>query len=283
MHHAPTTCLNGQFLPADAAMLPITDRGFRLGDGAFETIALIHGLPYQWRAHMDRLAGGLAALRIPMPGVDWPAIAREVIARNHATDGFLRLMVTRGAGSQGYMPLMGITPNWAMEYIAPPPAPVASFTLLLSEFTRPDPSCLPSASKLAHGIGSTLALLAAREQGCDEALMLSSTGMVSEAASANLFWVRDGQYYTPSLETGCVAGTTRAALQRLLTVREIAADISALRAAEAVFLSNVRLGVWPVAGLKAHDTAWDIAHPLLIAAQRALADDRARASAGHGW
>ena len=64
------TCLNGMFLPADEARIPVTDRGFRFGDGVFETIRLEAGRLYQWPLHLSRMLAGLAALRITPPEVD---------------------------------------------------------------------------------------------------------------------------------------------------------------------------------------------------------------------
>jgi branched-chain amino acid aminotransferase len=48
------TCVNGRFVAADEAVLPIADRGFRFGDGVFETIRLVSGVPYQWELHIGR-------------------------------------------------------------------------------------------------------------------------------------------------------------------------------------------------------------------------------------
>lgn len=62
------TCINGRFLPENEAMLPVTDRGFRFGDGVFETIRIENGAPYQWALHLQRLKAGVSALRIPTRG-----------------------------------------------------------------------------------------------------------------------------------------------------------------------------------------------------------------------
>ena len=59
MHEKTITSLNGTLLPAEEALLPVRDRGFRFGDGVFETIRLTHGVPYQWALHLARLQAGL--------------------------------------------------------------------------------------------------------------------------------------------------------------------------------------------------------------------------------
>lgn len=273
------TCLNGEFVPADKARVPVTDRGFRFGDGVFETIRLEQGRPYQWQLHLARLQAGLAALRITAPAIDWRRVADELIQRNAATQGFLRLTVTRGSGSKGYVPDAGIVPFWVMEYLPPALETTSPCKLWVSSIQRSPLSVLPTNSKLNHGIGSTLALLDARDNGGDEALMLSSSGKLCEAASANLFWVKDGTLYTPALSTGCLDGTTRAAVLRLapLPTQEVVAEIDALATADAVFLTNTRAGIWPVSTLIPEGWEYDAAHPCIAELRVRLASDRASA------
>jgi branched-chain amino acid aminotransferase len=271
------TCLNGEFVPAGKALVPVTDRGFRFGDGVFETIRLEGGRPYQWQLHLSRLNAGLAALRIPAPIVDWRAIAHELIIRNSVTDGFLRLTITRGSGSKGYVPDKGITPTWVMEYMPASVPPTNPYKLWVSIIQRSPLSTLPTNQKLNHGIASTLAILDARDNGCDEALMLSSTGKLCETASANLFWIKDGVLYTPALSTGCLAGTTRAAILRLAPIptQEVTADIDALAIADAVFITNTRLGIWPVRILIPEGWEYDATHSCIAELTLRLTNDRA--------
>lgn len=281
MHQQSITCLNGRFLPTHEAMLPITDRGFRFGDGVFETIRMQKGVPYQWELHLSRLAFGLGALRIAPPIVDWPSIARQMLRENHARDGFLRLSVSRGVGSQGYLPHADIQANWAMEYLAPVMAPLAPFRLYACSITRPSLTSLPVNHKLAHGIGSTLALLQARDHGCDEALMLSHDGSISEASSGNIFWLKGDTLFTPSLSTGCLAGTTRDAILRLTHAHEVTVGIDELYAADAMFITNARLGIWPVASLLPIEKHYNAHHPSIERITTELEADREAYHATH--
>lgn len=267
------TWLNGRFLPADEARVPVADRGFRFGDGVFETIRLVRGAPYQWNLHMARLTQGLTALRIAQPTADWLSIARELVAQNKASEGFLRIAVSRGVGSQGYMPNADIQPTCVMEFIPPSPLPTQPFTLWQSHEVRP-----ASNYKQAQAIACTLALMEARDEGCDEALLLSRDGMVSETASANLFWLKDDQLFTPALATGCVAGTTRATILQLGRVNEIVTHASTLADAQAVFIANVRLGIWPVTSIAPHMWRYDAQHPRIAELQQKLNETRQSAA-----
>lgn len=262
-------------------MLPVADRGFRFGDGVFETIRLNAGVPYQWELHVSRLHSGLQALRIAPPTVDWKATARQLLKQNNVQDGFVRLSISRGAGSQGYLPNADISANWVMEVMPSVALPEQPFALYQSSITRPPLSSLPVNHKLAHGIGSTLALFEARDHACDEALMLSPDGHISEASSGNLFWFRGEQWFTPALDTSCLAGTTRAAIMRFENVREVNVDMTELLDADALVISNVRLGIWPVASLLPHGKMFDAHHPRIRALIAAFDADRTAYTARH--
>lgn len=273
------TCLNGKFVPAAEAMLPVADRGFRFGDGVFETIRLTAGVPYQWAWHMARLRASLEALRIPSPVENWVPFAHELLALNAAREGFIRLAISRGVGSQGYAPSVPApSPNWVMEYLEPTPSPAAPASLWPSRYARMPLACLPTNQKLAQGLGSTLALLEAQEHECSEALQLTPDGMLCEAASANVFWVHHHALYTPALDTGCLNGSTRAALLRLspVPIAQVQQPFATLASADAVFLTNCRVGIWPVARIATLDAMFDVQHPHILALQTALMQDRAR-------
>lgn len=273
------TCLNGRFVLAHRAAVAVDDRGFRFGDGLFETIRVSRGVPYQWQAHMQRLSQGLIALHIPLPMGDLRASAKQLLKKNEAQEGFIRLAISRGSGSRGYLPHpQGLAPVWVMEWIDGIALPEKPARLWLSARPKIPPACLPTASKLAHGLNNTLALIDATDNGADEALQLSIDGHLSETASANLFWIAGDQLYTPSLETGCLAGTTREALLRLTPVpaRLVREGLGSLQHAQAVFLTNARVGIWPVAHIEPMGWRFEATHPLLKRLQLLLAEDRQR-------
>ena len=273
MHEKTIICLNGTYVPSDQALIHVSDRGFRFGDGVFETIRLVNGTPYQWPLHLERLAQGLTALRIAMPTVDWKSASQELIQRNRATNGFLRIAISRGMGSRGYLPDAS-TPTWVMEYLPPTPMPEKPFRLCLSQWRRAPLHVLPANAKLEQGANSTLALLEAHENNCDEALQLTTDAHLCETASANLFWIKGNTLYTPALTTGCVAGTTRNAVMRLspLPWNEVHASINALQEADAIFITNARLGVWPIAEIQPLQIHFNI-HPVIAELQQRLTND----------
>jgi 4-amino-4-deoxychorismate lyase len=274
--HALITCLNGEFLPAHLATIPLSDRGARFGDGVFETIAIHEGVPYQWELHMARLREGLAALRIPVPTADLQESARTLLHKNNARDGFLRISISRGGESAGYLPLdADAPPRWAMEHLAPRTLPATPARLFLSSYRKPSLAALPVNHKLSQGVNSTIALLEAQENGCNEAVFRTEHDLVCSAAAANIFWIVDEKLFTPTLNTGCLNGTTRAAILRLspLATEEVEAPISKVASAEAVFLTNCRVGLLPVQSLHTPATNWDSNHPAMSLIQQKYRED----------
>lgn len=258
------TCLNGSFVLAHRAAVAVADRGFRYGDGLFTTMRVERGVPFYWDAHMQRLIAGLQALKIHFDLSSLEPYAKKLLLKNEAQSGFLRLAISRGVGSRGYAPHPADMPvNWVMEWMDGLPEIKKAATLWLSSYARIPPQCLPMQAKLAQGLNSTLAVMEAHEHGADEALQLAIDGTISETSAANIFWLKDNTLFTPSLDTGCVAGITREAVLRLspLPTRIVREGLSALNHAEAVFLTSARVSVWPVAQLNPSGQQFNATHP----------------------
>jgi branched-subunit amino acid aminotransferase/4-amino-4-deoxychorismate lyase len=235
--------VNGALVETAKATIPIGDRGFRFGDGIFETIPVYEGLPYLWEAHLARMTGGLAALHMDCNTDTLLNQALKLLKANTLHRGLLRIQISRGEGSRGYLPT-GSIPTVIIETLAAPAAPLEPVSLRLSSLRKISPNALPTHFKLAQGLSSTLARMEAAEHGAYDALLLSETGHVSETSSANIFWRTNGRLYTPSLDTGALAGVTR---QRIIDrffgpVEEGRFTLESLQNAEAVVLTNAGLG-----------------------------------------
>lgn len=244
--------LNGKFIATHRARVSVQDRGFRFGDGLFETIAVHCGLPYQWELHMQRLRDGLHALTIPFEPDDLRQPALQLISRNGLTDATLRIAISRGVGSKGYLPVNCACPTVvieAQERITPPLDPAS---LWLSDIEKPSPKAMPVQHKLAQGLNSTLARMQAAQHGCLDGLLLNAHGEVCEAGSANLFWRVGEVLHTPALSCGVLAGTTRAALLRLspYRVEQGSYPLSHLKQADAVVATNSHWQAMPISELR---------------------------------
>lgn len=267
--------LNGQWMTRDAATVSCADRGFRFGDGVFETVAIHDGAPYQWPLHHARLIEGLEVLKIPAYHHDFKYDIDTMLTKLHVANGFIRISVSRGVGSIGYRPLPNITPTIVVEFIPRILNPLSSARLWLSTYHKPAPSAFPVGLKTAQGLNSTLALLEADEHECDEALLLSHDGDLCEAASGNLFWFSDRTLYTPSLTTGCLNGTTRSAILRLspYPIQETIASMDVLSHAECVFLTNCNWLVLAVDSLTPNGWSWPSDHPVIVELKSLIEND----------
>lgn len=244
--------LNGTILPIEKAHISIQDRGFRFGDGVFETVAVYRGMPYQWDLHMQRLRNGLQSLEIPFDVASIRQPALRLVSRNGLSDATLRIAISRGIGSQGYLPAGAAQSTAVIEAVKriTPPADPAS--LWLADIEKPSPKALPVQHKLAQGLNSTLARMQAAKHGCLDGLLLNARGDICEAASANLFWRIGDVLYTPALTCGVLAGTTRDALLRIspYRVEQGAYPLDMLQQADALVATNTLWQAMPVTELR---------------------------------
>lgn len=258
-------CLNGAFIPLTDALLHCDERGFRFGDGVFETIPVHYGAPYLLAYHLQRLEAGLNALSITCDLASLPPAIDETIKANRMQEGIIRLSLSRGGDSRGYLPADPAAPPTCLIQPLPLPLPLSRpISLWLSRWQKPSPLTLPTACKLAQGMNATLARMEAEREGCDEALQLSAEGMVSEASAASLFWIAEDRLHTPPLGTGALAGVTRRRIMEnpFCEVVEAAIPVAALASAQAVFLTNASRGVVEVSSLRPLELHWQ-SHPLV--------------------
>ena len=247
-----TVFLNGQFVPAEQAVVSVLDRGFLYGDGLFETILVRNGRPFRFEQHLVRLQNGAGFLGIAMPFAA-PALssfAAQLLRENRLADGVLRLTLSRGVGRRGYSPRDASQPTMVMTLHPNPlhdPAHPPQWRLVTSPFRLPAHEAV-ARFKTCNKLPQILARSDAEARDADEALLLNTEGHVVEGAASNLFWIDDGRVGTPPLESGILAGITRAVVLEICQRRDVPtveAGITpeGLRAQDGVFLSLSTLGI----------------------------------------
>jgi 4-amino-4-deoxychorismate lyase len=236
-----TVLVNGEpGRPIEAA-----DRGLQFGDGVFETLRLSGGRPTLWARHWTRLCAGLDRLGIPRPREQ---DCLDELARV-SLDGpsMAKLIVTRGPGPRGYAPPAHAQPTRIVMGGAPLDIPGPSDILRLGVCrTRVARSPIPGCKHL-----NRLENVLARREWAgdwDEGLMRDSKGLVRCGTQSNVFVLEDGVLLTPGLAHHGVAGTRRGWLLENadafgLKVRETNLTLERMRCADAVFLTNARLGL----------------------------------------
>jgi aminodeoxychorismate lyase len=242
--------LNGAYVPKEQAFISVDDRGFRFGDGLFETIAVCGGMPQRIEAHLKRLHDGVQALHFPPLHQALAEIITQLITRNHVRDGVARIIITRGCGSRGYLPT-STTPTCYVEALSQsialaqhtPPSPIR---LRLSHYTRINADALPTFAKMTNAMNLTLARMEAAYHGVDDVLLCTSDGMIAETSSGNLIWREGDTFFTPCESTGCVAGTMRDHLMQHMPITTVRATPAQLAHADAVLMTNALSGVVPI-------------------------------------
>jgi len=247
--------LNGNFVPEADAVVPITDRGFLLGDGLFETTRVAHGRPFRLAQHLERLSRGadFFKIKLPITAREIQKFATELIEKNGLTDAVLRITLTRGPGSRGYSPKGATTPTLAMTLHALPPQPddePLQWSLITSSLRIPASDALASFKSTSKML-NILARLEAEEREADEALLLNTNGEVAETASGNLFWVYHDNICTVPSGRGVLPGITRAVVLEIcqslgLETNKRVIKPEMLRNAEGIFVTQSALGIIPV-------------------------------------
>jgi branched-chain amino acid aminotransferase len=250
--------MNGQLVPAEQATVSVQDRSFRYGDGVFETIEIFQYVPYQWEFHIERLSKGLGAIFLFLDVNPLATWARALIQANKVQSGILRLHVSRGSGSAGYLP-KDEKPMVVMETHSqklPLPNQVA---LWVSDFEKPAAKALPAGIKHASALNSVLARIEAQSKDCFDALLLNAQGYICETSSANIFWLHDGTLHTPALSCGCLEGSRRARILALspYPMQQVTSTIKDILMAEAVVVSNAARGVVPVDCIRPYNSKWN--------------------------
>ncbi len=263
--------VNGEMVRADEACISIYDRGLRFGDGVFETIAVAYGVPYCWDLHQQRLFAGCDALRIPYKSAELRAHCDALIQKNNVVNGMLRIMVTRGVGSQGYLPVGSASPTVIIEATAVKQGCAEhknDLSLWVSSYKRLHPDTLPTQAKLMQGVNATLARMEAQDADCDEALMLDVNHHISEAASGNLLWMREGKYYTAHTDSGCLSGTMLAQLALLLTapVQPTLLPLEELQHIDALVMTNAIKGAVAVRIVRSNEIEYHFDKSVTLAA-----------------
>ncbi|MGO9986722.1 MAG: aminotransferase class IV [Rhodomicrobium sp.] len=239
--------LNGTLCESAEARIDPSDRGFTLGDGLFETIAVKGGKVRRLEKHLQRLARGCEVLRLPpAPGSLADAIA-AVLNACGLQDAAIRITYTRGSGVRG-LPIPETCTPTLLVTAGPMPPPRPPVHCIVATVTRRNEHSPLSRIKSTCYLDNILAREEARQRNAGDALLLNSAGNLAEATAANLFIVKDGEVLTPPLEDGALEGIMRAQIVAQTSASERTLCVRDMMEADEVFLSN-SLGLQAVAAL----------------------------------
>ncbi len=252
--------LNGEILAPEDATVSVFDHGLLYGDGVFEGIRIYGGRIFKLTEHLERLylSAKALALEIPLSLEELAAAAERTLAAAATSDGYIRLVVTRGAGTLGIDPRKCPTPTVFIIVgeiqLYPEEFYLKGIQVITSSVRQIPPGTVDARIKSLNYLPNIMAKLQALRSGCLEAIMLDGEGFVMECSADNIFIVKDGILLTPNPRRGALDGITRR------TVLDLAAEIG-IHTAEAdltqydlytaaeCFLTGTGAEIVPVVGI----------------------------------
>lgn len=236
---------NGQLLPEGEMENLLQNRSFSYGDGLFETLRVYQGKVLYWSDHWERLSQGLYILDLHTDFPDETQIHQyilDLVAQNNfAGEARVKLQVWRKSG--GLVTPEHHTADWALSCKAFTPAPSVKTRAGIARSVQLNHSAY-SSLKSANFLPYILAGLEKKKMGWDEILLTDDQGHIAEASMANVFWIKKNILFTPSLQSGCIAGVMRRQILRKaqengVDIREGLFLAKELIEAELAFTSNI--------------------------------------------
>ncbi len=249
--------IGGKLYDKADAKISVFDHGLLYGDGVFEGIRAYSGRVFRLEAHVERLYESARAiwLEIPMTRDDLARAVVDTVRANNLRDAYIRLVVTRGAGSLGLDPRKTTDPQVIVIadsiQLYPPELYDHGLKIVTAGTIRNHPAALNPRVKSLNYLNNILAKIEGTNAGCLEALMLNHKGHVAECTGDNIFVVKKNELHTPSIDSGILDGITRQAVIELaqdsgVPVIERTMDRHDVYTADECFLTGTAAEVIPV-------------------------------------
>lgn len=230
------TWVNGRLTDAEDAVVNVFDHGLTVGDGVFETVKVVDGVPFALGRHIDRLGRSAAGLGLPEPDAAEVRAASEAVVAQ-APVGLHRLRITYTGGVSPLGSERGDAGPTLVVAIAPARPPAESIAVGVVPWPRNEKGALAGLKTTSYG-ENVKALAYAAKLGGSEAVFADTQGRLCEGTGSNIFVVVDGELITPTLATGCLAGITRALVLEWSDAKEADAPLDVLERADEIFMTS---------------------------------------------
>ncbi|MCI0640446.1 MAG: branched-chain-amino-acid transaminase [Gemmataceae bacterium] len=253
----PKVYINGKLFDKPDAKISVYDHGLLYGDGVFEGIRIYNGKAFKLKEHVERLFDSARAIKleVPMSREQMIEAINHTIAVNQKKDGYIRPLVTRGAGYLGLDPRKTSDPQVIIIVdditLYPPELYENGMDIATVATIRNHPAALNPRIKSLNYLNNILAKIEGILCGCAEVLMLNHKGEIAECSGDNIFLVKHGVLKTPSIDAGILEGITRNTVIELarktgIPVQELALIRHDVFTADECFLTGTAAEIIPV-------------------------------------
>ena len=271
---AQAVWINGRMVEPDQPHLRADDHGVIVGDGVFETLLVVRrdegATAFAVRRHLERLRRSARILRFKCPYSDddlRAAIDQCLDAAPGA--GVVRITATSGGGPLGSGRSGARGSAIVVAGNRPPDYPPGTAVAIMP-FPRNERGAMAGVKTTSYA-ENVLALDIARERGASEAIFADTRGRVSEGTGSNIFWSDGERLHTPPLDTGCLAGVTRALLLEQLDIAETHLPVDKLPEVSEAFLASSTRTVQSIARIDGTELPV-VDGPLTAVAAKAMAE-----------
>ncbi|WP_291402643.1 aminotransferase class IV [Daejeonella sp.] len=250
---------NGQIVSSDQQVLSVNNRGFRYGDGLFESMRYMNGAIKFPELHIDRIQKGMKVLKLDNNlHIDSWFLREKVeeLVRRNKTGSDARVKLTVFRDAEG---LYSPSSNKTAFVLESQPLNESLYTFnpkgliidVFDELTKP--INILANLKTCNSLVYVLAGVYKNQHALDEVIILNQNGFLCESISSNVFVVYDRKLYTPALNEGCIGGVMRQVVMRLakengIELIEAQVNPEILNEADEVFITNASKGIQWVMG-----------------------------------
>lgn len=278
---------DGRMIPWQEATIHVLSHGLHYGTSVFEGVRCYQtdsgSAIFRLREHTERLfqSAHIIGMKIPFSPEDISAAQRQAVSKNGLSCAYIRPLAFYGAHSLGIAatrnPVHVVVAAWEWGTYLGEDGLTKGIRVKTSSFTRLHINASMCRAKVGgHYVNSVLAHSEAAADGYDEALLLDAQGLVAEGAGENLFIVRRGKIYTPTL-TSALEGITRDTLITLAhdighEVVETSITRDALYCADEAFFTGTAAEVTPIREVDNRQIGDGVRGPVTAALQQAFFD-----------
>lgn len=196
----------------------MNNRKFQYGDGFFETMIVQKGSISFWGSHLDRIMHACEVLHLDYSPHFKEVLKQEILDSSSFLNSRVRVTFWR-SGEGKYTP-----EHNKIEYS------IVTTENTIPFFRTAEKIDICTTSVVIPSVFSSfkcfllpyvLAGIEKTKKQVDDLILLTPSGEVAECISSSVFWVKNGVFYTPSLETGCLNGTMRKQIIATLKVKNI--------------------------------------------------------------